>query len=733
MIEMPPAKTDTDRSLQEFGSALSATAEALRGVSQLSESFHELRDLGSDAAGPPKISIVGGFNAGKSTLLNALLGRPVLKADVLPANASVVVLEYSETPSLLAYAIDGSTFAFDPERFHELAFEGDDPSSARLRSDFTHFTLGVPHTLLQAVNFVDTPGLGALHGAHGRATQAFLHRADALVWITPVTEAGTATELRSIRDIGKPIDLLVVNRMDAFDPEEENESREEAVTRIARSFGHPPEAAIGVSARLAYKGKHDSLQDLIEESNWSSFEAILKSVVLLKAADSKRQSVEQRACVAFESLAQKLYQTVIEVTSERNEIERPIERASNERIRAKATLVHWNNASTMRQLSALSTKFVSTPVQARLQRLKHSVEDCREATTKLKSVEKELEQQAGDFRDRQESINSRRRAQGQRGFLESTFDFFFGNVKQELESAQQALERDRDYAARRRREMESDQSDMEAQMAACEVEATAILETGREELQITINIYKLQMLALRRKKRVWRWALSYRENFFNAVDKLFSTQMRCLDTSASNAFGNADPGGLIFDALDRCYQQCEAVAVIKPTGSMGRLGQACRNILRHSIESHSQNHHTAGQIVELLRLGNANAPLEALVEAFDALVNTADLPALSFARALSRLQLRGDDASSGSLLGATMGLWESTTDEFDQVLHALPQISPETRNSLLHMGLCANVSLHRYVLVSASRQSLAYHKALTTLCNGLIGQLNSHQVAALEG
>jgi hypothetical protein len=166
---------------------------------------------------------------------------------------------------------------------------------------------------------------------------------------------------------------------------------------------------------------------------------------------------------------------------------------------------------------------------------------------------------------------------------------------------------------------------------------------------------------------------------------------------------------------------------------MGRLGQACRNILRHSIESHSQNHHTAGQIVELLRLGNANAPLEALVEAFDALVNTADLPALSFARALSRLQLRGDDASSGSLLGATMGLWESTTDEFDQVLHALPQISPETRNSLLHMGLCANVSLHRYVLVSASRQSLAYHKALTTLCNGLIGQLNSHQVAALEG
>jgi hypothetical protein len=139
------------------------------------------------------------------------------------------------------------------------------------------------------------------------------------------------------------------------------------------------------------------------------------------------------------------------------------------------------------------------------------------------------------------------------------------------------------------------------------------------------------------------------------------------------------------------------------------------------------------QIVELLRLGNANAPLEALVEAFDALVNTADLPALSFARALSRLQLRGDDASSGSLLGATMGSWESTTEEFDQVFEAIPRISQGAKNSLLHMSVCANASLHRYVLVGASRRSLAYHKALTTLCNSLVGQLKVHQTTALEG
>lgn len=729
MIELP-AKTDTDRSLQEFGSALSATAEALRGVSQLFESFQELRDLGSDAAGPPKISIVGGFNAGKSTLLNALLGRPVLKADVLPANAAVVVLEYSETPSLRACSIDGTTMAFEAERFYELAFEGDESSSARLRSDLTHFTLGVPHTLLKTVNFVDTPGLGALHSAHGRVTQAFLHRTDAMVWITPVTEAGTATELHAIRNIGKPIDLLVVNRMDAFDTEEENESREEAVTRIARSFGHPPEAAIGVSARLAYKGKHESLQYLIEESNWSNFEAILKGVVLSKAEGVKRQSVEQRASVAFEALAEKLYQTVLEITTQRSEIDTPIQRVSNERIRTKATLERWNNASSTKQLATLSTKFVSLLVQARIQGLKQSVEECRQATTKLRTLEKELEERAEEFRDRQESINSRRRAQGQKGFLESTFDFFFGNANQELDSAQQALDRDRDYAARRRREMESDQSNLESQMAGFEVEAAAILDIGREELQVSVNMYRLQLLALRRKKRVWKWTMFYRESFFNALDKLLSSQIRSLDSSAANAFGSSDLGGRIFDALDRCYEQCEAGAAIRTTDSMARLAQAYRNILRDSIESHGQQNLTAGQIVELLRLSNSNAPLYALVEVFDALSHTCDLPAVSFARALSRLQLRGDDATSSSLLGAVMGSWESTIEEFDQVFEALPRISQEAKNSLLHMSVCGNASLHRYVLRCASRRSLAYHKALTTLCSSLVGQLKvSHTTA----
>jgi hypothetical protein len=727
-----PEDTDIEREFQKFGSVLDAIAETLRGIPQLSKCFREISALGVDASGPPKVSVVGGFNAGKSTFLNALLGYPVLKADVLPANAAVVVLTYAQTPALHAHASDGSTEAFDPKTFHSLAFEGD-PSSAKLRRSSTHFTLGLPYELLKKVSFVDTPGLGALHNAHSEATLAFLHRIDALVWITPVTEAGTATELRAIRDVGKPIDLLVVNRMDAFDAEEENESPEGAVKRIARTFGHPSETAIGVSASQAFRGKQDSLPNLIEESNWISLETILGSVILVNAAASKRKSVEERAFTAFEALASKIHDIAIEITSERNEIESSIERLHNERIRGIARLAGWNKASTLSQLLALSRKSVSIPLQDRMRRLKQTVKECRQDAERLKAIDKQLEKDAQDFVDRQDSIYSRRRVQREKGFFESIGEFFFGGGNQQIQIAQEALDRDRDSSAQRRRELENDQSDIEAEMAECEAEAATILELGREELHIEINSYRLQLLALRRKKRVWRWAMSYRDHFFQAVSNLWSLHLRSLDTSASFAFRSTATEGRIFVALDRFHEECEALLGVKPRLLGTRLRQAYVSALSRSVDTHSHVDRTAAEWVELLQTSLTHVPGEALLQELKTRENAENGRAHKFATSFLKLQQQGEDIASGSVLGAFMGSCKSTTDEFDQVLQALPQISPDARNTLLYSGLCANASLDRYVLVAASRGSLAHHKALTSLGAGLLGLLNSYQVTALEG
>ena len=45
------------------------------------------------------VAVVGEFNRGKSTFINALLGRPILPADALPATATVNRVRYGPRPT----------------------------------------------------------------------------------------------------------------------------------------------------------------------------------------------------------------------------------------------------------------------------------------------------------------------------------------------------------------------------------------------------------------------------------------------------------------------------------------------------------------------------------------------------------------------------------------------------------------------------------------------------------
>jgi hypothetical protein len=60
-----------------------------------------LRELrGRTAEGQFQIAVVGQFKRGKSSLLNALLGLPVLPTGVLPLTAIPTFIRYDDTPSL---------------------------------------------------------------------------------------------------------------------------------------------------------------------------------------------------------------------------------------------------------------------------------------------------------------------------------------------------------------------------------------------------------------------------------------------------------------------------------------------------------------------------------------------------------------------------------------------------------------------------------------------------------
>jgi len=171
--------------------------------------------------------VVGEFNAGKSAVVNALVGERLLDEGVTPTTSRIHLLRHSEQPAT-------------------------DLASSGVR------VVTAPLELLRDIHIVDTPGTNAIIREHEQLTTDFVPRSDLVLFVTSSDRPFTETErafLETIRAWGKKI-LLVVNKVDIF---EQSEQLDEVLTFVrdaaTRLLGVTPEV-FPVSARLAWRAKH---------------------------------------------------------------------------------------------------------------------------------------------------------------------------------------------------------------------------------------------------------------------------------------------------------------------------------------------------------------------------------------------------------------------------------------------------------------------------------------------
>jgi small GTP-binding protein len=169
--------------------------------------------------------VVGEFNAGKSALMNALLGagqERVLAEGVTPTTSRVTLVKWG--PEVTETVVDES-FAV-----------------------FTH-----PLPLLRELNIVDTPGTNAVIRHHERLTEEFVPRSDLVLFVTSADRPMTESErqfLERIRAWGKKV-IVAINKADILDNDAARQEVEDFVRRHAAGvLGLEPEI-FPVSARLA--------------------------------------------------------------------------------------------------------------------------------------------------------------------------------------------------------------------------------------------------------------------------------------------------------------------------------------------------------------------------------------------------------------------------------------------------------------------------------------------------
>ena len=224
---MDIAVSDAARDIVARERALLADLQALLArLEAEDEHIADLRNAMRDLDGIFMLVVCGEFNAGKSSLLNALVGERVMPEGVTPTTDRITVLTYADTPG------------------------ESEEAPALVRRSF-------PAPLLRDLALVDTPGTNAIIQRHQELTERFVPRADLVLFVTSVDRPFTESErtfLELIASWGKKV-LMVVNKIDILESEEERQKVLAYVRdHASETLGTTPEV-FGVSAKQAFKAR----------------------------------------------------------------------------------------------------------------------------------------------------------------------------------------------------------------------------------------------------------------------------------------------------------------------------------------------------------------------------------------------------------------------------------------------------------------------------------------------
>jgi predicted GTPase len=170
------------------------------------------------------LAVVGQFKRGKSSLMNAVIGRDLLPTGLLPLTSAITTLCYGPQEQVLLRRKGWSleqTIALD--QLADYITERGNPGNEK---ELIEARVELPAPLLRrGLHFIDTPGVGSTQQANTATTYGFLPEVDAVIFVTSVDAPLSETEQRFLWDIRAHVRKLfiVVNKIDLLNVRERNE------------------------------------------------------------------------------------------------------------------------------------------------------------------------------------------------------------------------------------------------------------------------------------------------------------------------------------------------------------------------------------------------------------------------------------------------------------------------------------------------------------------------------
>ncbi len=262
VVAAPPTPTIDPKSASRLPISVPQVSDLLLELSEIAQAtgLQSLyREVVEDRipmleSGQITLVVLGEFNHGKSTVVNALLGEDVLPVGITPTTAVITHLVHGEERNVrVKPPLGGKPFEIEYDEMEDAVKNAEEDGNEPEWVEIAH-----PNTFLEnSLTLVDTPGVNDISRQKVEITYGYLPRADVIIYVLDATQVLKKSEVTFIRDrllkANRDRIVFVLNKVDALSDDDAKEVELYARERLEQLIG--PVELFAFSGRQALEAE----------------------------------------------------------------------------------------------------------------------------------------------------------------------------------------------------------------------------------------------------------------------------------------------------------------------------------------------------------------------------------------------------------------------------------------------------------------------------------------------